>query len=383
MIRSHVKPLRLGMVGGGIDSMIGETHRMAARLDNSFSLVAGCLSSTPDRALASAQALGLDPARSYTDYTEMARAEAAREDGIDAVTIVTPNHLHFPVAKAFLSAGIHVICDKPLTSTLEDALALQALVHESDCAFFLTHNYSAYPMVRLARQMVEAGEIGALRIVHVEYPQDWLSLPIEQGGHKQADWRTDPTRSGLGGTIADIGTHAYQLARYVTQAKPSALAADLCSLVGDRTVDDNATILMRYANGARGLIWVSQVASGEENNIKLRVYGDKGSLEWSHEQNNLLIHKPLNAPMRRLSRAGAGSTEKANATARSPAGHPEGYLDGFAALYYEIAAYLHEWTPASTPPDWLPGIQDGVEGMAFIDASIRSSQADTQWIKLE
>ncbi len=294
------------MVGGGRGAFIGAVHRIAARLDGEFVLVAGALSSDPARARASAVDLGLAPDRSYASYADMARAEAAREDGIEAVAIVTPNHVHYPAAAAFLRAGIHVICDKPLTSTLPDARKLKALAEKSGRVFVLTHNYTGYPMVRQARDMVARGQLGRIRLVQAEYPQDWLTGPVEASGQKQAEWRTDPARTGPGGATGDIGTHAYNLARFVTGLDLKELAADLDSFVPGRRVDDNAHVLLRFAGGAKGMIWASQVAPGHENGLKLRVYGEKGGLEWFQPDPNALWYTPLGEPKRLITRGGAG-----------------------------------------------------------------------------
>jgi predicted dehydrogenase len=266
-------PLRLGMVGGGNDAFIGGVHRIASRIDNRFQLVAGALSSTPQKAKASAAALGLDPDRSYGSFEDMAEAESKRPDGIEVVSIVTPNHMHFPPAKAFLDRGIHVICDKPLTSTMKDAHAFADAVTATDALFFLTHNYTGYPMIRQAKAMIAAGEIGKIRVVQVEYPQDWLTEASENDGLKQAEWRTDPERSGVGGSVGDIGTHAYNLACFASGLRATELAADLQSFVPGRQLDDNAHMMLRFDGGARGMLWSSQVAPGNENGLKLRIYG--------------------------------------------------------------------------------------------------------------
>lgn len=364
------RPIRLGMVGGGAGAMIGNVHRIAARLDGQFDLVAGALSSDADRAAASAAAVGI--ARSYGDYEQMARDEAARPDGIEAVSVCTPNHLHFPVARAFLAQGIHVICDKPMTATLEQARQLAELARASDALFVLTHNYSAYPQIRQARAMMARGDLGALRLVQVEYAQDWLT---EDSDSKQAEWRTDPARAGAGGAIGDIGTHAFQLARFVTGQLPETLAADLSSFVPGRKLDDNAHILLRYGSGARGMLWASQVAPGTENGLRLRVYGDKGGLEWQHDTPETLKFTPFGQPAQVLRRAGPGSVVGGS---RVPPGHPEGYLEGFANLYSEAAAAIR----SGTLPDTLPGINDGLEGLQFIDACIRSHKADAGWVRV-
>jgi predicted dehydrogenase len=280
--------IRLGMVGGGIDAFIGGVHRIAARLDDKFELVAGALSSSPERSLKSGAALGLDPKRTYGDFKEMAVREARLKDGIEAVAIVTPNHMHYPAAREFLKRGIHVICDKPLTSTLADAKKLAKLVEKSDALFVLTHNYTGYPMVRHARELVRSGELGEIRLVNVEYVQDWLAEPLELTGQKQAAWRTDPARSGAGGATGDIGTHAYNLAEFVSGLELEALAADVHTFVPGRKLDDNAHVLLRYEGGAKGMLWCSQVAVGQENGLRLRVYGTKGGLEWAQEDPNYL-----------------------------------------------------------------------------------------------
>ena len=300
-------PIRLGMVGGGQGAFIGAVHRIAARLDGAFDLVAGALSSDPARARASASELGLDADRSYGSFEEMAKAEARRADGIEAVAIVTPNHLHYPAARAFLEAGIHVICDKPLTSTLADAKRLAALAERSGRVFVLTHNYTGYPMVRQAREMVEKGQLGEIRLVQAEYPQDWLTVKAEAAGSKQAEWRTDPARSGAGGATGDIGTHAYNLARFVTGLPLDSLAADLDSFVEGRRLDDNAHVMLRFKRGAKGMLWASQVAPGNENALKLRVYGTKGGIEWAQEQPNHLWYTPFGEPKRLITRGGAGA----------------------------------------------------------------------------
>ena len=368
-------PLRLGMVGGGIGGNIGRVHRIAARLDGAFTLVAGALSSDAGRAAESAAALGIAPDRSYADFAAMARAEAARPDGIDAVAIVTPNHLHFPAAKAFLEAGIHVICDKPMTATPEDARALADVARASRARFVLTHTYSAYPQIRRARELVEQGALGTLRVVQVEYAQDWLAEPVET---KQAEWRADPARAGAGGAIGDIGTHAFQLARFVTGECPARLAADLCAFVEGRQVDDNAHVMLRYASGARGMLWCSQVATGQENGLRLRVYGDRAGIEWAHEAPETLWFTRLGEPAQKLRRNGPGTSEAGALLSRTPAGHPEGYLEGFANVYAEAARLIRD--PGATT--LLPGISDGLEGLAFIDACIRSDAADGAWTEI-
>lgn len=372
-------PIRLGMVGGGEGAMIGNVHRIASRLDGQYVLVAGALSSTAEKAKASAAALGIAADRTYDDFNRMAQEEAAREDGIEAVSICTPNHLHFPAAKAFLAQGIHVICDKPMTATLEQARELVDLAEKSDALFYLTHNYSGYPQIRLARELVAEGKLGKIRLVQAEYAQDWLT---EQSEGKQAAWRVDPEKAGAGGAIGDIGTHAFQLARFVTGMVPERLAADLTAFVPGRVLDDNAHILLRYANGAKGMLWASQVAPGTENGLKLRVYGDKGGLEWSHETPETLWFTPFGEPARKLRRGAAGGSRTVASSSRVPPGHPEGYLEGFANLYTEAAGAIRAKQQGKPLPDLLvPTVHDGLEGLLFIDACVRSNKADTAWVE--
>lgn len=376
--------IRLGMVGGGQGAFIGGVHRIAARIDDRFELVAGALSSTPEKALASAAEIGLDPERSYGSYVEMAATEAEREDGIEAVAIVTPNHMHFPVAKTFLEVGIHVICDKPMTTTLAEAQELAEIAAASGKIFVLTHNYTGYPMIRQARAMVAAGDLGKIRMVHAEYIQDWLADRAEDTGSKQAGWRVDPARAGAGGSIGDIGTHAHNLACFVTGLKVERLSADLSSFVEGRELDDNANMLLRFAGGAKGMLWASQVAVGNENGLSLRVYGDKGGLEWRQEEPNRLWFTPLGEPKRLLTRGGAGANAAAAAVSRIPAGHPEGYLEGFATIYAEAAEMIHASDAGQAPPDGLalPTLADGIDGLAFIEACVASSQNDGAWTAL-
>lgn len=378
-------PIRYGMVGGGQDAFIGAVHRTAALLDGQFALVAGALSSKPAKAHASAAALGLDPERSYGSYIEMAAAESSRVDGIEAVVIVTPNDVHYPASKAFLEAGIHVICDKPMTTTLADAKKLAKLVEKSGKLFVLTHNYSGYPMVRQAREMVETGVLGEIRVVQAEYPQGWLTERLEKTGHKQAAWRTDPKRSGAGGCVGDIGTHAYHLASFVTGLETESLSADLDSFVEGRPLDDNVHVMLRYKGGAKGMLWASQVAPNHENGLRLRVYGTKGGLEWVQADPNYLWHRPHGDNARLLTRGGANSGASANRVTRVPAGHPEGYQEGFANLYAEAARAIRAMRRKNgkPPKDVLyPTVEDGVAGMAFIEACIRSSKKNGSWVKL-
>jgi predicted dehydrogenase len=376
--------IRLGMVGGGQGAFIGAVHRIAARIDDQYDFVAGALSADPDRAMASGAELGLDPKRTYTDFQKMASRERRLKDGIEVVSIVTPNHMHYPIARAFLRAGIHVICDKPMVTSTRQAKALQKLVAESGLIFALTHNYSGYPMVRQARDMVASGELGEIRVVQVEYPQDWLTEKLEDSGQKQAEWRTDPARSGGGGCVGDIGTHAYQLASFVSGLELDALCADLTTFVDGRLVDDNVNVLMRFKGGARGMLWASQVAPGNENALRLRVYGTKGGLDWAQEDPNYLWHTPFGAPKRLLTRGGAGSGDVAGRVTRVPPGHPEGYLEGFATIYSETAAAIRAARTGAKPDGQVqfPNVDDGVAGVAFIEATLRSSKRSGAWVSI-
>ena len=378
MAENGAPRIRLGMVGGGTGAFIGYVHRIAARLDDDYELVAGALSSRPDVAIESGKNLRLADDRIYTSYEDMAAREAAREDGIQAVAIVTPNNMHFGPAKAFLEAGIHVICDKPLTSTLDDARALAAIKPKNGAKFLLTHNYTGYPLVRQARELVKSGALGKIRIVQVEYPQDWLTEAVSS---KQADWRTDPSRSGAGGAIGDIGTHAYNLARFVTGLQLDALSADLTSFVPGRQLDDNVQILLRFQGGARGMLWASQVAVGHENGLKLRVYGEKGSVEWVQANPNEMWYAEFGKPRQLLTRGGSIAGNVAPAmNVRIPGGHPEGYLEAFATLYSQFAEVIR----GNEEPyvDLLPSLADGVEGMEFITAAVQSSNNDGKWTRL-
>jgi len=377
------EPVRLGMVGGGEGAFIGAVHRWAAQLDRRYVLLAGALSSTPAKAQRSARALGLAPERSYDDYEAMAAAEAARADGIEAVAIVTPNHLHAPVAAAFIARGIHVICDKPLTAALPDARRLAAQARRRGVVFAVTHNYSAYPMVRQARQMLRDGALGQLRVVQVEYPQDWLAEPIERSGQKQAAWRTDPLQSG-GGAIGDIGSHAWQLADFIVGEPVAELSAQLTSFVEGRSVDDDVQVLLRWAGGARGMLWASQVAPGHLNDLRIRIYGSRGGLDWCQAHPDQLHFTPLGEPTRILQRGTAAMRPDAARLSRIPGGHPEGYLEAFANLYGEIAEALVAARGDKPAPKGVqfPTVDDGVRGVRFIDAVQRSARSGGRWIRL-
>ena len=372
--------IRLGMVGGGKDAFIGAVHRIASRIDDHFELVAGALSSTPEKSRASGEALSIP--RVYDDFKAMAIREARLKNGIEAVSIVTPNHLHYAVAREFLKRGIHVICDKPLTSNLPDAKKLVKAAEASGAIFVLTHNYTGYPMVRQARQMVINGDIGKIRVVQVEYPQDWLS--VEQD-FKQAEWRTDPARSGAGGSTGDIGTHAFNLACFITGLEVESLAADIQAFVPGRLVDDNAHVMLRFHGGARGMLWSSQVAPGNENALRIRVYGETGGLEWAQEDPNYLWHTPFSEPKRLITRNGAGSDDASSRISRIPPGHPEGYLEGFANIYSEAAAAIIASRHGKKPLESViyPTVYDGLKGVQFVSACVTSSKRNASWVKLE
>lgn len=373
MVQRGKPRLRLGMVGGGQDSFIGAVHRMAARLDDRYELVAGALSSTAERSQASGLALGLPSDRIYDDFISMVTKEAVRSDGIDVVAIVTPNDMHAEPAKAFLNAGIHVICDKPLAVSIDEARELLAVVKASPVRFLLTHNYSGYPMIREAKRLVNEGALGDIRIVNVEYIQGWLSDDVD---NKQAAWRLDPNQAGAGGCIGDIGTHAYQLAEFVSGLQATALSAELSTFGVGRCLDDDADIRLKFGKTARGHLWATQIATGFENGLKLRVVGTCGSLEWAQENPNYLLHRKLNEPTQILSRAGVNF----DAAARVPSGHPEGFIEAFATLYDEFATSILN---NDSTESLLPGIQDGVRGLQFIEAAVRSSNRDSAWVELD
>ncbi len=379
-----MRRLRLGMVGGGQGAFIGAVHRIAARLDDRYELVAGAFSSDAERAKTSAAELHVVPDRAYAGWEEMVAAERARPDGVEVVAIVTPNHLHAAPAIAFLEAGIHVICDKPLCHTMEAAEALARAARASTARFALTHNYTGYPMVRQARAMVAAGALGRVRVVQVEYAQDWLTERLEATGQKQAEWRTDPARSGAVGCVGDIGTHAFNLAEFVTGLRVESLAAQLSTFVPGRRLDDNAHMMLRFAGGAQGMLWCSQVAPGNANALRLRVYGEAGGLEWSQEQPNTLTHAPFGEPARTLQRSGAGVLPAAAWATRIPAGHPEGYLEAFAQIYRDFADRIGgaaDGAAAEQAP--IPGIEEGLRGMRFMAAALGSSRLGAAWQALD
>ena len=373
--------LRVGIVGGGQGAFIGSVHRIAALIDGEAELVAGALSSVPEKAAASARAWYLP--RSYDRYQDMAARECALSDGIDYVIVATPNHLHYPVARAFLEAGIHVICDKPLAFSLPEATALAELVGRGTALFALTHNYTGYPLVRHAREMVRNGALGELRKVQVEYNQDWLMSPLEQQGNKQAEWRTDPARAGLSCCVGDIGTHAANLLEFVTGRAIDALCADLSSFVAGRRLDDDANMLLRLEGGAKGTLVCSQVACGEENALTLRVYGSAGGIEWHQQAPNTLIFKPPgSAPWQQLRTGRAGLSAAATEATRTPAGHPEGYLEAFGNIYRSFMADVRRVAAGRPPQRDYPSAADGVRGLRFVEAAVQSSQAGAVWVSL-
>ncbi len=384
------RKLRMGMVGGGQGAFIGAVHRMAAALDGEIELVAGAFSSNPERSKASGAELGLDPVRVYGSFEEMIQSEKAlpKSESIDFISIVTPNHMHFPPAKMALEEGFAVICDKPLAFTMEEAQDLQALVEKTGIPFALTHNYTGYPMVKEAQQLIKTGKIGKVRKVVVEYPQGWLATLLEASGQKQAGWRTDPKRAGISGSMGDIGTHAENLAEYITGLKIKEVCADLNILVEGRQLDDDGTVLMRFDNGAVGILYASQISVGEENNLRIRIYGELAGLEWFQAEPNTLLVKWIDKPIE-IYRAGVNHaylSPEALAAARIPAGHPEGYLEAFANIYRNFAITLRAYQDGKTPDPLYtdyPKVEDGVRGMAFLEAIVASSKSDQKWYPFE
>lgn len=374
------RKLRAGIVGGGQGSFIGAVHRIAVELDSLAEVVAGAMSSDPQRAQASADAWYLQ--RSYASFAEMARNEASLADGIDFVMITTPNYLHYPVARAFLEQGIHVICDKPVTFSLEEARELVALVERSGRVFALTHNYTGYPAVRHARELVRRGEVGEIRKVLVEYLQDWLMEPLERQGSKQAEWRTDPARSGIAGSLGDIGTHGENLLQFITGLRISSLCADLSIFIEGRRLDDDANILLRLENGSKGILTCSQIAAGEENALAIRVYGSKAGLEWHQQEPNTLLFKPHGQPQQILRTGLPYMSDEAKAATRTPAGHPEGFYEAFANIYRLAVADIRRVESGQPVQGGYPTIYDGLRGMQFIAAAVESSRQGAAWISL-
>lgn len=378
------RKLRYGMVGGGQGAFIGAVHRKAAALDGQTELVAGALSSTPDKAIASGRELGLADARNYGTWQDMLESELRRPEGdrIDFVTIVTPNHMHYPVAKAFAEAGISVVCDKPLVHTSEQARDLHDIVSRSGVVFAVTYNYTGYPMVRQARHMVRTGQLGKVRKVIVEYHQGWLAGKLEEEGSKQAEWRTDPARSGAAGAVGDIGSHAENLASTITGLELSHLCADLSTFVPGRRLDDDAGMLLRFTGGARGALLCSQIEAGAENDLRIRVYGEDGGLLWSQENPNYLLHTPSGAPARLLARGNDYLCDAAKKATRLPSGHPEAFIEAFANVYQgaieAIRARLGGPALSELEGDY-PDLEAGARGVRFIEAVIASSRSDAKW----
>ena len=380
-----VGPLRYGMVGGGRGAFIGDVHRRAIALDSSAGLVAGAFSRTYENTLATGRPLGLDPSRLYRSFEEMAEAEATRRDGIDFAVIVTPNGSHYAAAKAFLSRGIHVVCDKPFTTELAEAEELAALARRKDLLLCVTYTYTGYPAVKQAREMIARGDLGELRFVNAEYAQEWLATPLERDGvHKQAAWRADPKETGKALCVGDIGTHVENMARTLTGLRIKRLCARLDTLVAGRTLDDNASILIDYEGNARGLYWASQVAIGNDNGLRVRVVGSSGSIAWSQEDPDHLVVARLDKPSEILSRGRDRFYPLAQDYSRVPAGHPEGYFEAFANVYKAFTAALvkKKSGAALSPADLdFPGVEDGISGVHFIDRCVESSRKDSAWVE--
>ncbi|WP_114783512.1 Gfo/Idh/MocA family protein [Botryobacter ruber] len=379
------KKLRLGMIGGGQGAFIGAVHRIAAQLDGAYELVCGAFSSNPEKSKASGMLLGLSPERVYSSYQELFGKEQLlpEEERVQVISIVTPNHVHFEPARLALRNGFHVVLDKPMTFSLEEALELRKIAAASGKRFCLTHTYTGYPMVKEARQLVASGKLGKIRKVYVEYPQGWLSRFEEGGDNKQAGWRTDPDQSGIAGAMGDIGTHAFNLAEYVSGLQVTKLCADINIVVEGRRLDDDGAVLLKFNNGASGVLMATQVAAGEENNIKIRVYGEHGGVEWQQQDANSLLVKWLDRPAE-IHRTGTGYVSSyAQHNSRTPAGHPEGYLEAFANLYRNFALCIKADLEGKEPqPEWqdYPGIEEGVRGMAFIEQVIASGRSEQKWI---
>lgn len=382
------RKLRMGMIGGGPGAFIGAVHRIAANIDGEIQLVCGAFSSDPDKSKQAGEQLGLSQQRIYGSYKEMIRREAELPPGerMEFVSIVTPNHVHFEPAQLAMENGFHVVLDKPMTFTLDEARKLKAVADRTQVLFCLTHTYTGYPMVKEARQQVMSGKFGSIRKVYVEYPQGWLSNFIESAEQKQAAWRTDPTKSGIAGAMGDIGTHAFNLAEYVSGLQTTKLCADINIVVAGRRLDDDGAVLLKYDNGASGVLIATQVAAGEENNVKVRVYGDKGGLEWQQEDANTLLVKWADRPAE-VWRAGSSYLSAAAAhNCRTPAGHPEGYLEAFANHYRNFALSVKaKLAGQQLKEEWMdfPGMREGIRGMAFIEQVIKSGKSEQKWINFE
>tara|TARA_R100001143_G_scaffold63515_2_gene71236 strand:+ start:27589 stop:28746 length:1158 start_codon:yes stop_codon:yes gene_type:complete len=382
------KRLRMGMVGGSLEAFIGEVHRKAAALDNYFELVCGAFSSNPEKSKATGSALGIDSSRVYGSFHEMFEKEnkLPADQRMEVVSIVTPNHVHFEPAKLALENGYHVIIDKPLAFSLDEAIELKKIVEKSGLILALTHTYTGYPMIKEAKDRVRSGKLGTIRKIYVEYPQGWLSTALEQEGNKQASWRTDPEKSGQGGATGDIGTHAANLAEYVSGLEITKISADVNIKVKGRKLDDDSAALLKFNNGASGVLMATQIAAGEENDLKLRVYGEKAGIEWTHTNPNTLLFKPLDGPAQIL-RAGTGYlSELATKNTRLPAGHPEGYIEAFANIYIAFQDAVRDHQAGKLKPIKtydFPDVNDGVRGMTFVVKMLESNQSTSKWTEFE
>lgn len=382
-----MRKLRMGMIGGGPDAFIGAVHRMAANLDGQIELVCGAFSSNAEKSRAAGKSLNLSRSRTYTSYAEMIEHERELPEGerMEFVSIVTPNHVHFEPAKLALENGFHVIIDKPMTLTVAEAKQLKKIVDKTGLVLAVTHAYTGYPMVKEARQLIASGKLGKIRKVFVEYPQGWLSQPEEKSNNKQALWRVDPKRAGLGGAIGDIGTHAANLAEYITGRNISEVCSSLNSVVKGRLLDDDAAAFLKFDNEATGVLIATQVASGQENNLTIKIYGEKGGLEWRQEEPNSLVVRSLDKP-KEIYRTGMGYlSDAAKKAARVPSGHPEGYLEAFANIYMAFAKALNDYKPGkkiSASKYDFPDVEDGVRGMAFVEAMVKSSTSKQKWTKI-
>jgi predicted dehydrogenase len=380
-----VRKLRMGMVGGGAGALIGAVHRRAALMDGEIEFAAGALSSTEEKALASGRELGLPDERNYASWQEMLESELdlPEEERIDFVSVVTPNHLHFPVAHAFAEAGFNVVLDKPMVHTSEQAQRLVGTVEKTGVVFAVTYNYSGYPMVKQARHMVQEGQLGEVRKIIVEYNQGWLATKLEDSGAKQAEWRTDPARSGIAGAVGDIGSHAENLVSTITGLEVSEICADLTTFVEGRRLDDDANLLIRYTGGAKGVLIASQISAGEENDLRIRVYGSEGGLEWRQEEPNYLYHRPAEEPERVLKRGNEYLCEEARRASRLPPGHPEAFIEAFANVYMNVAEVVrasHEDADAGGLRDDFPSVYDGARGVHFIEKTVESSRSEKKWL---
>lgn len=378
-----MRKLKMGMVGGGSDAFIGAVHRAGALMDGQVEFVSGALSSTQEKSLASGRALGLSEERNYGSWEEMLERELAlpEEERVDFVSVVTPNHLHYPVARAFAAAGINVVCDKPMVLDSEQAWDLVRVVEESGVVFCVTYQYTGYPMVRQAAHMVRKGDLGEIRKVVVEYEQGWLASKIEEAGAKQAEWRTDPEKAGVAGAIGDIGTHAENLVSTITGLEISALCADLTSFVPGRRLDDDGNLLLRYEGGAKGVLIASQISAGEENNLRIRVYGTEGGLVWRQEEPNYLYHRPAEEPARVLKRGNEYLSEEARRAARLPPGHPEAFIEAFANVYAGVTEAVRAKEEGREPDAKLPfpSIHDGARGVHFVEKVVESAASEQKW----